>query len=442
MSDQANLGLYQESNLAHPSASHSDAKEFQSEPDYDKYAAMMELWSKIHPKAHLSWREGLETARRLQAGERSVSVLRKLVTKAMREEVTDVEFVRYKFRTASDRYPIMQDDVSRAIPLALGRLMGMGSPDGEDEQAQRWPGLWDGHFVPRTIFRPDLRLAVQYADEIMQILKTARMGDAFELETMDQNATKWLAKLADCLRDATHVEWLRNWTIRFPEVSAHGYGPNGQFPQLTPGAQLSTRISHEQSLSTGDDGGPREQRQHPQDHPNSNDQMEISEGQTPALGGEDKGRYGGNWDMKIKMHSAPDAGGPPAGEHDNNQLHNVMEPSNGQSAALNNHIQDVEMQAPELIGQPPGSNRQPSPTASEAEMATGPMLKRPRCRPPAREDDHTTGNAWSSARIISLTNDLSMDAVQSYETYSRFLEVEDNWIPYRAWSSARRRQSW
>ncbi|KAL6793786.1 hypothetical protein GGI42DRAFT_333807 [Trichoderma sp. SZMC 28013] len=47
---------------------------------------MMELWSRIHQKAHLSWREGLEAARRLQAGERSVSVLRKLVTKTMRED--------------------------------------------------------------------------------------------------------------------------------------------------------------------------------------------------------------------------------------------------------------------------------------------------------------------------------------------------------------------
>ncbi|QYT03637.1 hypothetical protein H0G86_010582 [Trichoderma simmonsii] len=111
MSDKTNLWLYRELNPSHMhlSASHSDSDEKQlpQEPDYDKYAAMMELWSKIHPKAHLSWREGLETARRLQAGERSVSVLRRLVTKAMREEVTDMEFVRYKFRTASDRHPIM-----------------------------------------------------------------------------------------------------------------------------------------------------------------------------------------------------------------------------------------------------------------------------------------------------------------------------------------------
>ncbi|PNP55986.1 hypothetical protein THARTR1_03923 [Trichoderma harzianum] len=162
------------------SHSDSDEKQLPQEPDYDKYAAMMELWSEIHQKAHLSWREGLETARRLQTGERSVSVLRRLVTRAMREEVTDVEFVSYKFRTASDQNPIMQDDVSRLIPLALGRLMGMGSPDDADEQALRCPGLWDGHFVPRTIFRPDLRLAVEYADEIMQLLKTARMRNPLE----------------------------------------------------------------------------------------------------------------------------------------------------------------------------------------------------------------------------------------------------------------------
>ncbi|KAJ4857875.1 hypothetical protein T069G_08772 [Trichoderma breve] len=169
MPDQTNLWLYREPNPAHmhlsASYSDSDEKQLPQEPDYDKHAAMMELWSEIHPKAHLSWRQGLETARQLQAGERSVSVLRILVTKAMREEVTDVEFVRYMFRTASDRHPIMQDDVSRLIPLALGRLMGMGSPDDADEQALRCPGLWDGHFVPRTIFRPDLRLAVEYADE-------------------------------------------------------------------------------------------------------------------------------------------------------------------------------------------------------------------------------------------------------------------------------------
>ncbi|KAK4060016.1 uncharacterized protein Triagg1_10917 [Trichoderma aggressivum f. europaeum] len=192
MSDQTNLWLYREPSPANmhlsTSQSDSDEKQLPQEPDYEKYAAMMELWSRIHQKAHLSWREGLETARRLQAGERSVSALRKVVTKAMREEFTGVEFVRYKFRTASDRHPIMRDDVSRLIPLALGRLMGVAPPDDADEQALRCPGLWDGHFVPRTIFRLDLRLAVEYADEIMQILKTVRMRDSFEPATIEQKA--------------------------------------------------------------------------------------------------------------------------------------------------------------------------------------------------------------------------------------------------------------
>lgn len=61
----------------------------------------------------------------------------------------------------------MQDDVLRLIPLALGRLMGIGSLDDVDKQALRCPGLWDRYFIPRTIFRPDLRLAMEYADEIM-----------------------------------------------------------------------------------------------------------------------------------------------------------------------------------------------------------------------------------------------------------------------------------
>ncbi|KAL6693386.1 hypothetical protein J3F84DRAFT_380697 [Trichoderma pleuroticola] len=132
--------------------------------------------------------------------------------------------------------------------------MGMGSLDDADEQALRCPGLWDGHCVPRTIFRPDLRLAVEYADKIMQLLKTVRMRDLMELATMGQKATKWLTKLADCLRDATHVEWLRDWTRRFPEVSGHGDGPDGLSLAFTPGVEpFITHVTHQQSLSTGEE---------------------------------------------------------------------------------------------------------------------------------------------------------------------------------------------
>ncbi|KAL6824657.1 hypothetical protein J3E69DRAFT_381531 [Trichoderma sp. SZMC 28015] len=420
MSDQTNLGLYREPNPSHMhlSTSHSDSDEKQlpQEPDYDKYAAMMELWSKIHPKAHLSWREGLETARQLQAGERSVSVLRRLVTKAMREEVTDVEFVRYKFRTASDRNPIMQDDVSRLIPLALGRLMGIGSPDDADEQALRCPGLWDGHFAPRTIFRPDLRLAVEYADEIMQLLKTARMRDHLELATMEQNATKWLTKLADCLWDATHIEWLTTWTSCFPEVSGHGDGLNGQSIQVTPDAEpFITHITHRQSLSTSEE------------MPALDHVAQAVTGQSTVPHSETAGT---TCSVEAMLESVP-----PASEHDNDQIRNVMEPSNDQSPASNDQTPDAEEQTPESIKQP--SNPSSLMDAAEAAIANGPMLDYPLrvydWRTPAKStplvrgnddgpasNDETpsaesvggeaTGNAWPPERIIAFIDDLSRRA--------------------------------
>ncbi|KAH0523077.1 hypothetical protein TsFJ059_008129 [Trichoderma semiorbis] len=437
MSDQTNLWLYREPNPFHMhlSTSHSDSDEKQlpQEPDYDKYAAMMELWSEIHPKAHLSWREGLETARQLQAGERSVSVLRRLVTKAMREEVTDVEFVRYKFRTVSDRHPIMQDDVSRLIPLVLGRLMGMGSPDDADEQALRCPGLWDGHFVPRTVYRPDLRLAVEYADEIMQLLKTARMRDPLELATMEQNATKWLTKLADCLWDATHVEWLRTWTRRFPEVSGHGDGPDGQSLPFTPGAgPFITHITHQQSLSTGEEMSALD---HVAQTVIGQSTVPHSETAVPTCS------------VEAMLESVP-----PASEHDSNQIRNVMEP--------NDQSPDAEGQTPKSIEQP--SNASPLMDAAAA-VANGPLLDHPlriydwrtpaKSTPSVRGNDdapgsndetpsaesvggEATGNAWPPERIIAFINDLSVRARISDWTIFRTVELEDGWYLRGYWPSA------
>lgn len=467
MSDQTNIWLHLEPNPPHmhlsTSHSDSDAKQLPQEPDYDKYAAMMELWSKIHPKAHLSWREGLERARRLQAGERSVSVLRRLVTKAMREEVTDMEFVRYKFRTASDRHPIMQDDVSRLIPLALGRLMGMGSPDDADEQALRCPGLWDGHFVPRTIFRPDLRVAVEYADEIMQLLKTARMRDPLELATMEQNATKWLTKLADCLWDATHIEWLTTWTSCFPEVSGHGDGLNGQSIQVTPDAEpFITHITHRQSLSTSEE------------MPALDHVAQAVTGQSTVPHLETAVTTSSVEAMLESVH--------PASEHDNNQIRNVMEPSNDQSPASNDQTPDAEEQTPESIKQP--SNPSSLRDAAEAAIANGPMLDYPlrvynwrtpaKSTPPVRGNDdapasndetpsaesvggevrcpitkiqllekqiltpdkQATGNAWPPERIIAFIDDLSRRARMPARMIARIIDLEDGWYVQGYWPSA------
>ncbi|KAM6476488.1 hypothetical protein HDV62DRAFT_247719 [Trichoderma sp. SZMC 28011] len=446
MSDQTNFWLHQEPNSAHMhlSTSHSDSDEKQlpQEPDYDKYTAMIELWSKIHPKAHLSWREGLESARQLQAGERSVSVLRRLVTKAMREEATDMEFVRYKFRTASDRHPIMQDDVSRLIPLALGRLMGMGSPDDADKQALRCPGLWDGHFVPRTIFRPDLRVAVEYADEIMQLLKTARMRDPLELATMEQKATKWLTKLAGCLRDATHVEWLRTWTRRFPEVSGHGDGPDGQSLPFTPGAEpFITHITHQQSLSTGEEMPALD---HVAQTVIGQPTVPHSETAVPTCSVEA---------MLGSVH--------PASEHDNNQIRNVMEPSNDQTPASNDQTPNAEEQTPKSIEQP--SNPSSLMDAAKAALKNGPMLDYPlrvydwrtpaKSTPPVRgiddgpaSNDETpssegvggeaTGNAWPPERIIAFVDDLSRRARMSARMIARIIDLEDGWYIQGYWPSA------
>ncbi|KAK0755783.1 hypothetical protein N5P37_011657 [Trichoderma harzianum] len=445
MSDQTNLWLYREPNPAHMhlSASHSGSEEKQlpQEPDYDKYAAVMELWSKIHPKAHLSWREGLETARQLRAGERSVSALRRLVTKAMREEITDVEFVRYKFRTASDRHP--KDDVSRLIPLALGRLMGMGSPDDADEQALRCPGLWDGHFVPGTVFRPDLRLAVEYADEIMQSLKTARMRDPLELATMEQKATKWLTKLADCLRDATHVEWLRNWTRRFPEVSGHGDGPDGQQSlQFTPGAEpFITHITHRQSLSTGEE------------MPALDHVAQTVTGQSTVPHSETAVT---TCSVEAMLESVP-----PAAQHDD------PEPFPHTEGQLNEEAPASNDQMPAAEGQTSKSIEQPSNPSSlidfaEAAIANGPMQpyrirgydwRTPaKSTPPVRGNDNApasndktpsaksvggkaTGNAWPPKRIIAFVDDLSAHARVSDRMIARIVDLEDGWYIHRYWPS-------
>ncbi|KAL5083912.1 hypothetical protein Trisim1_000820 [Trichoderma cf. simile WF8] len=360
----------------------------------------------------------------------------------MREEVTDMEFVRYKFRTASDRHPIMQDDVSRLIPLALGRLMGMGSPDDADEQAIRCPGLWDGHFVPRTIFRPDLRLAVEYADEIMQLLKTARMRDPLELATMEQKATKWLTKLVGCLRDATHVEWLRNWTRCFPEVSGHGDSPDGQSLPSTSGAEpFITHITHQQSLSTGEEMPALD---HVAQTVIGQSTVPHSETAVPTCSVEA---------MLGSVH--------PASEHDNNQIRNVMEPSNDQSPASNDQTPDAEEQTPESIKQP--SNPSSLRDAAEAAIANGPMLDYPlrvydwrtpaKSTPPVRGNDdapasndetpssegvggEATGNAWPPERIIAFIDDLSKRARIPARMIARIVDLEDGWYIQGYWPSA------
>ncbi|KKP02774.1 hypothetical protein THAR02_05102 [Trichoderma harzianum] len=335
----------------------------------------------------------------------------------------------------------MQNDVSRLIPLALGRLMGMGSPDDADEQALRCPGLWDGHFVPRTFFRPDLRLAVEYADEIMQLLKTARMRDPLELATMEQKATKWLTKFADCLWDATHVEWLRTWTRYFPEVSGHGDGPDGQSFPFTPGAEpFITHTTHQQSLSTSEE--------------------------MPALDHVAQAVTGQSTAMLESVH--------PASENDNNQIRNVMEPSNDQTP-------DAEGQTSKSIEQPSNPSplmdaaaavanfplldyllrvydwRTPAKStplvrgnddapASNDEMpsseSVGDEVRYPIAKTQLSEkqtltpDKQATGNAWTPERIIAFINDLSVDARISDWTIVRTVELEDGWYLGGYWPSA------
>ncbi|QYT03638.1 hypothetical protein H0G86_010583 [Trichoderma simmonsii] len=320
--------------------------------------------------------------------------------------------------------------------------MGMGSPDDADEQALRCPGLWDGHFVPRTIFRPDLRLAVEYADEIMQLLKTARMRDPLELATMEQKATKWLAKLAGCLRDATHVEWLRNWTRRFPEVSGHGDDPDGQSLPFTPGVEpFIPHITHQQSLSTGEEMPALD---HVAQTVIGQSTVPHSETAVPTCSVEA---------MLGSVHLAS--------EHDNNQIRNVMEPSNDQTPASNDQTPDAEGQTSKSIEQP--SNPSSLMDAAEAALKNGPMLDYPlrvydwrtpaKPTPPVRGNDdapasndetpssegvggEATGNAWPPERIIAFIDDLSKRARISARMIARIVDLEDGWYIHGYWPSA------
>ncbi|KAF3067890.1 hypothetical protein CFAM422_008569 [Trichoderma lentiforme] len=279
--DDSSLWPYWEPKSSHASTLYGPAP--RPEPDYAKYSAAMEFWSQMRGNIHLSWIEGRDEARRLEVGSRSASVLRKLVTKAMREEVHDVEYVRFKLNSATDRHPLLQDDVERAIPLALGRLMGIGPPDDEDQTALMSDNLWRGNFIPRSTLKLNLGNAMQYADEIMQTFESAQMGDSSELEAMGRKGTELLAKLSDCLRDATHMEFLSKWKALFPEISKYGSGPDEQPPQLDPGVQQSHDDSHEQSLSTRGGSGSGEEA--PQLNPGVQPSQGKSHEQSPSTGG-------------------------------------------------------------------------------------------------------------------------------------------------------------
>ncbi|PTB49555.1 hypothetical protein M431DRAFT_9841 [Trichoderma harzianum CBS 226.95] len=268
---------------------------------------------------------------------------------------------------------------------------------------------------------------------------------------MEQKATKWLTKLADCLRDATHVEWLRNWTRRFPEVSGHGDGPDGQQSlQFTPGAEpFITHITHQQSLSTGEE------------MPALDHVAQAVTGQSTVPHSETAVT---TCSVEAMLESVP-----PAAQHDDS------EPFPHTEGQLNEEAPASNDQMPAAEGQTLKSIEQPSnlsslmDAAAAAAIANGPLLDHPlriydwrtpaKSTPPVRGNDdapgsndetpssedvggEATGNAWPPERIIAFINDLSEDARISDWTIVRTVELEDGWYIHGYWPSAQEVASW
>ncbi|KAL7935204.1 hypothetical protein V8C35DRAFT_333790 [Trichoderma chlorosporum] len=207
-----------------------DQEEAVAQPDYEKYENMMLHWETFmvtdpKPLMHLSWKKGLEEAKGLNVNERSVGSLRGLVRRAIRDTEEDLLSLRIPVHATSRWLPVLEDDVSLILPLALGRLMGLGPPknyndEDEKEENAKHPGrLWDEHFVPLAEQESIAKNVSSYGTRLLATIGAANMNDEDSMGIMRLHGIVWIRRIEAEVMTAEYREWVQQWQEMFPEVA-------------------------------------------------------------------------------------------------------------------------------------------------------------------------------------------------------------------------------
>ncbi|KAL7945864.1 hypothetical protein V8C42DRAFT_357484 [Trichoderma barbatum] len=186
-------------------------EEAASEPDYKKYASLMELWRAVPRGTHVSWTEGLQAAEDLPVGKRSLTEIRRLVSAATDGENSDIKYLETKIRIMSKWHPITKDEINQNLPLAFGRLLGLEAPDTPTENA------WADYFQV-VAFMQQLSPASDYVSDMLDLLHVRQHSTSAGSEAVKRELTKLLAKFRDCMRAEQYQQWRDRWTTSFLEL--------------------------------------------------------------------------------------------------------------------------------------------------------------------------------------------------------------------------------
>ncbi|KAL7905133.1 hypothetical protein GGI35DRAFT_489345 [Trichoderma velutinum] len=100
-------------------------------PDYAEYGYLIHVWSAAPEGVHWAWKARREEAKGLEGGNRSEAALRDLVTKASEAEKDDWRMIRQHIENIFETgYELSDEDIDTLLPLAFGRILGIGPPEG------------------------------------------------------------------------------------------------------------------------------------------------------------------------------------------------------------------------------------------------------------------------------------------------------------------------
>ncbi|KAL6800316.1 hypothetical protein J3E68DRAFT_397966 [Trichoderma sp. SZMC 28012] len=200
------------------------------EPDYEKFEELMAFRKSLPHEMHVSFHEALEAASALPEGKRSLSELRRLITKAQDNERGDFCFLESKLGLGGRKWGAVIDknDVEENLPLTFGCMLGMNGPDNStkpDDSTESGDGLvllpgsyfhnvWENHFIPLAYSREN-GLICKLVSEILLMAHTGVYSWGYESvrKSMEDNFEMFKAYLKE-----KHRPWHQQWTTKFPEL--------------------------------------------------------------------------------------------------------------------------------------------------------------------------------------------------------------------------------
>ncbi|KAK4085451.1 uncharacterized protein Triagg1_441 [Trichoderma aggressivum f. europaeum] len=182
------------------------------EPDYKRFDELMNFWKSMPLAMHVSWHEALETASALPEGKRSLSKLRRLVTKARNDATIDLCDLELKLQLGSSRVWdkwIEEKDLDHKIPAIFGRLLGMKEPD------KLMDNVWQSYFIPLAATR-QMASVCEVVNDILQLMHVGRhfLGYGDVQESVDTQ----FESFKSCLRMNLFRAWRHKLKLEFPEL--------------------------------------------------------------------------------------------------------------------------------------------------------------------------------------------------------------------------------